>query len=220
MKYNVNFDLELRKHSYPGIFIVFEGVDASGKTTHSKELVEKFEKEERSVIYTKEPTDGEIGKLIRRVLAEEQKVPPVALQYLFCADRAIHQEEIINHLEKGDIVVSDRYFWSAAAYGIADLGGTVDFYSTVYSILSFYNQFISPDYTFFLDVEVDEAVSRIEKSHKHHEIYDKKEKIEKIRDAYMKLIDKFPTEFTLIDANKPIEEVSKQLFEEVNKVLK
>ncbi|OGH17263.1 MAG: dTMP kinase [Candidatus Levybacteria bacterium RIFCSPHIGHO2_02_FULL_40_18] len=217
MKHKVSFELELKKHDYPGKFIVLEGIDAAGKTTHSFELVDKLKREGHKTVYTKEPTDGEIGRLIRQVLVENIKVPPVALQYLFCADRAVHQEKIISYLKKGHTVISDRYFWSAVAYGIADLSGVMDYYLTVYSVLSFYNQFISPDFTFFLDVEVDEAVRRIKKSHEHREIYDDRDKIIKIKDSYEKLINMFPEEFIVINANKPIDAVSKELLEQMRR---
>src|SRR3989344_3726806 len=183
MKHKVSFELELKKHDYPGKFIVLEGIDAAGKTTHSFELVDKLKREGHKTVYTKEPTDGEIGRLIRQVLVENIKVPPVALQYLFCADRS----------------------------------GVMDYYLTVYSVLSFYNQFISPDFTFFLDVEVDEAVRRIKKSHEHREIYDDRDKIIKIKDSYEKLINMFPEEFIVINANKPIDAVSKELLEQMRR---
>ena len=219
MKYPIKFELEFRKHKFPGTFIVFEGIDASGKTTHAKDLVEKLKARGVKAIYTKEPTDGEIGQLIRRVLGYKTKVPPVSLQYLFCADRGIHQKEIIGWLKKGYVVVSDRYFWSAVAYGISDLSGVVDYYLTVYSVLSFYNQFIAPDFNFFVDVEADEAVARIKKSGEHKEIYENREKIVKIKDSYKKIIAKFQGEFAIIDANRPIGKVSEELFTKVKNIL-
>ena len=219
MKYPVNFEIELKRNNYPGKFIVFEGIDASGKTTHAKDLVEKLKARGVKAIYTKEPTDGEVGQMIRKVLGYKTKVPPVSLQYLFCADRGVHQEEIISWLKKGYVIVSDRYFWSAVAYGISDLSGVVDYYLTVYSVLSFYNQFIAPDFNFFLDVEVDEAVARIKKSGKHKEIYDNRGKIVKIKDSYEKLIAKFQDEFTIIDANRPIEKVSEEILNTVYSIL-
>lgn len=220
MKYPIKFELEFKKHEFPGTFIVFEGVDASGKTTHSKDLVEKLKKEGYKAIYTKEPTDGIIGKLIREVLNRRIKMPSISLQYLFNADRGVHQEEIENWLKEGYIVVSDRYFWSSVAYGMADLSRSADFYLTAFSILSFYDQFISPDYTFFLDVEIDEAVRRIEESKKHREIYEPADMLVKIDNSYEKLIDRFKEEFTVIDANKSIDEVTSDLFSKVKPILK
>lgn len=220
MKYKVSFDLGFKKHKYPGKLIAFEGVDASGKTTQAEALVKNLKSQGYKVIYTKEPTDGEIGKLIRQILNYEIKVPAISLQYLFCADRAVHQNIIVDLLKRNYIVITDRYFWSAVAYGISDMNGSSDFYLTAFSILSFYNQFISPDYTLFLDVETDEAARRIAKSHKHKEIYDRKEKLVKIDAAYKNLIKRFKNEFTIIDANRQASEVSKELLEVVKKKLK
>ncbi len=219
MKHHVEFELEFKKNPYSGKFIVLEGVDASGKTTHALALVESLKSRGFKAVYTKEPTNGIIGALIRRILNYEISVPAISLQYLFCADRAVHQEEIIKYLKEGYVVVSDRYFWSAVAYGMADLNGTPDFYLTALSILSFYNQFLSPDHMFFLDVAVDRAESRILASHKHKELYDRREKLVKIDESYKLLIKKFKEEFTVIDANKPIAEVSQELFGKVEEIL-
>jgi dTMP kinase len=220
MKYPVKFDLELKDHSHPGKLIAFEGIDASGKTTHSQKLVDRLNEEGLKAIYTKEPTEGPIGQMIRKVLSREIKVTPISLQYLFCADRANHQVEIEELLSKGHIVVTDRYFWSAVAYGISDLGGSPDFYLTAFSVLSFYNRFIRPDFTFYLDINVAEAAQRISKSHKHKEIYDDKNKLSKIDESYKKLIGKFPQEFTVINANGSIDEVGEELLRQVKERLK
>src|SRR5690554_6635734 len=101
MSYPIKFSVSFKKHKYPGKLIALEGIDGSGKTTQAQLLVEKLKKSGKKVIYTKEPTDGEIGKLIRRVLSGELNVPPLSLQYLFCADRGPHQEEMEQYLKKG-----------------------------------------------------------------------------------------------------------------------
>ena len=120
MKYPIDFELEFQRHNYPGKLIALEGIDGSGKTTQALELVESLKKEGIKTVYTKEPTDGEIGKMIRRILTGEKNFEPVSFQYLFAADRVEHQEEIIGFLKKGKIVVSDRYFWSSIPYGATD----------------------------------------------------------------------------------------------------
>ncbi|MBI4091901.1 MAG: dTMP kinase, partial [Candidatus Levybacteria bacterium] len=122
MKYSVSFELEFRKHNYPGRLIAIEGIDGSGKTTQVRKAVEILKEKGVESVYTKEPTDGEIGKLIRRILVGEKKFEPASFQYLFSADRVEHQEEIFELLKKGKIVVSDRYFWSSVPYGALDRG--------------------------------------------------------------------------------------------------
>ena len=220
MKYPVSFELEFRRHSYPGKLIAIEGIDGSGKTTQSHELVRKLNEKGQKAIYTKEPTDHETGKLIRKVLSREVAMSPISLQYLFSADRGIHEIEIEKLLREGNIIVTDRYFWSSVAYGTADLGGEMDFYLTAFSILSSYHRFIIPDVTFFLDIPADTAYERIKESHDHKEIYDDRGKLVKIKDSYDKLIAKFRNEFTIINANKPIDKVSEELLARVSVLLK
>ena len=93
------------------MFIVFEGLDGSGSSTHSKLLTEKLQSEGCAVFHTKEPTDkGPTGTTIREVLQHKYTVSPEALQLLFCADRAEHLvREIDPALKNGEIVISDRY---------------------------------------------------------------------------------------------------------------
>ncbi len=115
MRYPVNFSVGFKKHKSKGLLIAIEGMDGSGKTTQAQRLVEELKKKKIKAIYTKEPTDEPTGKMIRQILSGELKVPPLSLQYLFCADRGVHQVELEKLLEKGYVVVTDRYFWSAVA---------------------------------------------------------------------------------------------------------
>jgi dTMP kinase len=103
-----------------GTFIVLEGPDGSGTTTHSKLLAEKLRAEGRDVVLTAEPTDSAIGKFIREQLAKKTIDSPSALQLLFCADRAAHIETVIKPaLAAGKTVISDRYVISTLIYGEA-----------------------------------------------------------------------------------------------------
>lgn len=220
MKQHVSFDIDFKRNTYPGKFIVLEGIEASGKTTQVKRLGEKFPE----AILTKNPTDSKIGRLIREdVLGGSSKIPPVAYQYLFAADREIQQEEIINYLKAGKTVISDRYFWSSVAYGIADREG-MDFEDwenvslVAFSILSMYHQFVLPDLTVYLDISLDESLKRMQGSEKHTEIYDNPEMNVKIQKGYKWLLEKFPQEFKVVDANRSEEEVTAQIIELVESI--
>lgn len=101
-----------------GLFIVFEGPDGAGTTTHCKLLAETLRMEGRDVLLTAEPTDGPIGLGIRQLL-KEGGVNGAALQILFTADRADHVEKIEQALKKGHVVICDRYIPSTVAYGSA-----------------------------------------------------------------------------------------------------
>lgn len=225
MKYPVSFDIDLKRNPYPGKFIAVEGIDGSGKTTQVKFLSEFFKKQEKKVFITKEPTGGVVGQLLKKIIEKEIRVPEASIQYLFAADRVSHLEEmIIPRLKKEGIVISDRYFWSAVAYGLADQEeiGDGERLLVAQSILSFYHQFILPDFTFYLDVSIETAMKRISRRHREggREYYEEKEKLEKIVKGYKYIIDKFPKEVTVINGERSVEEVTEKIISKLPKSLK
>src|SRR3989338_5044608 len=113
MKYRVNFDIDFRRNTYGGQYIVVEGIDGSGKTTQVNRLAQYFIKQGKEVVVTGEPRKdkGIFGNLIQEILLSKKKIPSAAFQYLFSADRAVHQEDvIIPSLKAGKVVLSDRCF--------------------------------------------------------------------------------------------------------------
>lgn len=210
-KYHVSFDIEFLEHKYPGKLIAIEGIDGSGKTTQAKILCEKLGKMGHKTLCTKEPTDEPTGKFIRDVLSGKIKVPPVAIQYLYGADRAVHQLELEEYLKKGYYIITDRYFWSSVAYGASDMGRIDDYQLVVYSMLSFYNRFLKPDYSFYLKVSPKIGLKRINETGKKKEVYENMEKLLKIEKGYEFLLQKFPKEFSVVDAEKPIEQVANDI---------
>lgn len=212
MKYNVNFDIEFKKNPYPGKLIAIEGIDGSGKTTQARLLCQRLGEQGIPAYCTKEPTDLPTGKLIRQVLAGDREMTSVGLQYLFAADRAEHQQIFASHLEDGEVVITDRYFWSSVAYAIADMKTVDDYYLTVFSLLSFYNRFLIPDLTFYLKVEPKVGTHRIDEMGKRREIYDHMEKLRKVQKGYAFLLEKFPEKFVMINAEESIEKVTEQIF--------
>ncbi len=218
MKYHVEFDLELKKNPYPGKLIVIEGIDGSGKTTQAQKITETLNRKGIKSILTKEPTDEVTGKLIRQILSGQTNLPQIAFQYLFSADRAVHQEQIENYLQKGITVVSDRYFWSSVVYGMVDK--EMDFGNgngerknllVALSILSMYHQFLLPDFSFALKVSVATAIERIKRKDRHIEIYEKENKLEKLAIGYDWLIKQFAEEIMVIDGEKRVEEVTREI---------
>lgn len=216
MKQHIAFDLAFRKNPYPGKFIVIEGIDGSGKSTQIKVLAEKLQAAGKKVVTTKEPTDMVIGKFVREeILSGKTKIPPIALQYLFNADRVMHLEEIESLLKNGTTVLMDRYFWSSVAYAIADLQVDLDWSLTAFSILSFYNQFLLPDFSFLLQLSADEALFRIEETGKKTEIYETQEKLSKIEKSYSLLQQKFPEEFIVIDAKQEKAKITEEMLAKI-----
>ena len=103
-----------------GRFIVLEGPDGSGTTTHSKLVAQFLKKRGKNVLLTAEPTDTAIGKFIRQELKKKSIRSASALQLLFCADRAQHIEKVVKPaLAAGKTVICDRYVISTLVYGEA-----------------------------------------------------------------------------------------------------
>jgi len=138
-----------------GLFIVIEGTDGTGKSTHARLLTEYLQAKGFDTVLTQEPTKGPIGQAIRTVLSGETKVSPTALALMFTADRADHVDSVIKPaLEDGKAVISDRYFYSTIAYQSAQ--GVDEKW------LAQLNSFApEPDVVIVLEVPADQALSRI-----------------------------------------------------------
>lgn len=133
-------------------YIVFEGIDGSGKTTISKMFAQYLIKQNFSVFYTKEPYTQEIDSLIR------QNQTNKTLLFLFLADRAIHIQELKK--QNVDFIVSDRSFYSTIAYQGYGGGIDIDF---VTSLNEFVVDSFLPDTVFYLDCDVKIALNRVKK---------------------------------------------------------
>ena len=192
------------------MFIVFEGIDGSGKTTIINLLKEYLEKKNYKVWLTKEPTDSKIGKLIREILQEGHEINEIwgkIMIFLFTADRYYHQIEIREKLKENYIVISDRYYHSTFAYQIMYPGSSIEFLKYLYKDL------IKPDYVFVLDVPVEIALERMSERKRKH-MYERKEFLEKVRENYLKLKEILPDEnIYIIDNKKEPEKTLKEIIE-------
>lgn len=220
-KYNIKFNLDFKRNPYKGRLIAIEGIDGSGKTTQAKELKKILKKNGNGVYFTKNPTDGEIGKFIRQILAGKKHFSPVSFQYLFVADRAYQQSELSEKLKKGHMVVTDRYFWSSVAYGAEDRGidfkkgQSADVLLSAFGILSTYYQFMVPDITIYLKISPRTALERISKERASKDIYDQKGKLENVAAGYDWLIKKFPKEFIILDGERPVAEITEEILKKI-----
>jgi len=188
----------------PGKFIVFEGLDGAGLSTQAFELRNFLIAQGYNVILTKEQTDGLIGGLIKSCLKKEWKTSLLALQMLFTADRAHHLgEEVEPALAEGKMVICDRYFFSTVAFGALQVDR--DFLKKINS------KFRVPDITFILDCPTDVCLERINKGRFSSELFEEKEKMEKVRQNYSHLAKEYPNVF-VIDSNRPAKEISKEIF--------
>ena len=211
MRYTLNLDIEFRKNPYKGLYIALEGIDGSGKSTQQQALSDYFAKHGQVVISTCEPrVDLPGGEIIMQYFKSEIALPAMAFQHLATANRVVNQDRIvIPALEKGEIVISDRCFWSAVPYGLMDKG--VSFTSdesermlVTQSLLSHYHQFITPDVVFYIDISASTGLVRSlkKKNRRELDIYEKREKLERVVQGYQWLVKEYKDEFVTIDGEK------------------
>jgi len=195
-----------------GKFIAFEGLDGSGSSTQVELLVKNLRKLGHNAFVTKEPTNNVIGGLIRGLLTGEWSITPEGFQLLFAADRAHHlSREILPAIEKGNIIVSDRYFFSTFAFGSVDL--------PLKWLEEINSRFPLPDITFLILVRPQICLERIGKTRHHFEYFEEKTKLEKTLKTYKSLAQNPKNRIVVIDGEKTIDDISKEVLERVNKEL-
>jgi dTMP kinase len=227
MKYHVEFDIDFKRNPHKGLYIALEGIDGSGKTYQTDTIANYFRKKGREVMIAREPRkeEGAFHETISQILLGKVKVTPLAMQYLFTADRIQNQEDvIIPALKEGKIVIADRSFWSILPYALSDLkmdfaDDAAKFMLVGQGILSQYQQTIVPNKVLFLNISVDTAMQRLAGRSEAKEIYEKRSKIEKHYKGYHWLIDHFSDEFTILDGEGTEKEVTKLIVKEIQKSL-
>lgn len=194
-----------------GIFIAFDGLDGSGLSTQSIMLRDYLIEKGKNVAMTKEQTDGLIGGIVKSAIRGEWKTSPLSLQILFAADRAHHLSmQIEPALDKSKIVICDRYILSALAYGSYNLD--MDFMKKLNS------KFRKPDINFIIDTPPEICLGRIKKSRSHLELFEEKDKLEKIRQIFL-LVKNYFHETYVINGNRSKEAVFTDIKKVVDKII-
>ncbi len=201
------------------MFISFEGPDGSGKSTVSKLVKEKLEKDGISLILTREPGGSKIAEQIRNVILDKENtaLDARAEALLYAASRRQHLvETIIPALKEGKLVLCDRFVDSSLAYqgGGRNLG--VD---EVLNLNLFATENIFPDYTLFFNISPEEGIKRL--SNDKQRVADRLDLEsenfhDKVYDTFIELSKRFKDRYIIIDATKSLDEV----VEETYKIIK
>ncbi len=165
-----------------GLLIAVEGIDGAGTTTQSRRLVDALAAAGIRAHWTREPSDGPVGLLLRRILAgEHAPVDATTLSLLFAADRADHcQREVGPALAAGTVVVSDRWYHSSLAYQ-----GTGEQRAWIRELN---RRALVPDLTLFLEVSAEAAAARRAADARSEEIFDALPMQQRIAAGYREVI--------------------------------
>lgn len=166
-----------------GKFIVYEGIDGSGTTTQLRLLEQWMETHPHLIgtsFFTKEPTEGPVGLLLRQMISRSiEALEERGMALLFAADRMDHQRDILDCLSRGIHVFSDRYLLSSFAYQSL----AVD-QSWIESVNAYA---VKPDITLLFMIPVEESVKRRQNTRNHEELYEKVSLLKQVQCAYERL---------------------------------
>jgi dTMP kinase len=198
-----------------GLLIVFEGVTGAGKKTHIKLLAEKLKTLGKEVSILSFPDyENPIAKLTRKA-----DLDPYTQSLLFAADRQLNQQRIKALLEKGNIILCDRYCYSNYAYQSA-LGVDLKW------LMQIEKNVIKPDLAFLIDVPVEISIKRVQqasiedftKKEILSRLQKQREILEKIRENFLEIAKRNKeTEWHILDGRKDIAEVDREIWEIVKR---
>jgi dTMP kinase len=213
---------------HKGAFIVLEGVDGAGTTTHTRELGQRLKARRVAFHTTAEPSGGPVGSLLRQTLTGRMVMsapeggpsrPPAwsTMALLFAADRLDHCEsEVLPQLRSGVSVISDRYYHSSVAYQSVT-GGGVEAIGWIRDLNRYAQR---PDLTVVLDVSPEVAAERRSRRRGSVEMFDADEIQSALCAFYATLERHFPGERIVhVDAQGSVEEVRERIGREVDKIL-
>lgn len=205
-----------------GKLVVFEGLDGSGKGTMirlTKNYLLARGIAKGRILVTQEPTEGKYGKKIKEMLREEKEPEKNAKKFLdlYLRDRKEHlKEQILPALQKGKIILCDRYKYSTIAYQSAQ-GLDRD------EIVALHSRMQKPDLAIILDLPVSVALERVKRDEKRGVIekFEKAFFLKKVRENFLDMRNIFQNEnIKIINASLPADEVFKEIIKEINKLLK
>jgi len=189
------------------MFVSFEGLDGSGKSTQSELLRAHLEADGQTVLATREPGGTALGEQIRDIVLHGDHVEPWAEALLYAAARAQHVQQVIRPaLERGEWVVCDRYVDSSVAYqGVGRRLGLDRMLDINLAAVGG----LMPDRTFLLLIDAAQVSSRLRGEHDRLEREDE-EFHRRVDAGYRELAERFPDRIVVLDGTRPSEEIAEE----------
>jgi len=203
------------------LFIAFEGIDGSGKSTQVKMLAEKLISEGHKVYTTFEPTDSPIGSIIRNIMKGRMQADHKTIAGLFVADRLDHLlnevNGIVKKMKEGYTVISDRYCFSSYAYQ-----GTHMDIDWVIAANAMSTEIIRPDINIFIDILPEDAMQRLNANRGTIELYETLENLRAVRNTYLEAFDKLKGQENVFttEGNRDAKLIAADIFQQVDKLIK
>ena len=194
-----------------GLFITLEGGDGAGKSTQIKNIKSFFEKKGLVVVHTREPGGTPISEKLRDILLDSnnREMEAVTEMLIYAAARAQHVRELVMpQLEKGSIVICDRFLDSSIAYQtygrkLGDMVEIVNGYAT---------DGLTPDLTFWMDIDPDAGKERVSKMGDFDRLeMEERDFHYRVYDGYKKIAENNPERVKRIDATRSVEEISEEI---------
>ena len=201
------------------LFIAFEGIDGSGKSTQVKLLAQKLEQEGHKIYTTCEPTEGPIGKMIREIFNHRMEGDQRTIAALFVADRLEHilnkNNGILKMLKDGYTVITDRYYFSSYAYHSVHM--SMDWVIEANRMSA---DLLRPDLNLYIDIAPEVSMGRIKKERNSVEMYETLENQKQVHARYAEAFEKQKTLEKIISINgdQSPEKIAHQVWEAVKQV--
>lgn len=201
-----------------GLFITLEGGDGAGKSTQIQNIISYFEAKGRTCICTREPGGTSISETLRGVLLDpaNREMTAVTEMLIYAAARAQIVAELIKPaLERGKIVICDRFLDSSVAYqaygrGLGDAVTTVNAFAT---------DGLAPDVTFWMDVDPETGKARAAKAGELDRLEQEKMDFHyRVYEGYKTICEENPDRVRRIDATKQIEEIKEDVYSWLDKL--
>ena len=196
------------------MFITFEGIEGSGKSTQIKLLQAYVKQEGHSVEILREPGTTQLGEKIRDVFLEKinEKVDPMTEAFLLYASRKhLDQNFLQEHLKNKSIVIADRYSDATVAYQCFGKGLSEDFVQYIHEK----SDLLSPDLTFYMDITAEASKARIDDRELDRMESESLDFFNKVRLGYLEIAKSNPDRIIVLDAELSVEDLQDKIFNEV-----
>ncbi len=199
-------------------FIVFEGIDGSGKSSQIELLKEKLIEHNIDTVITSEPTNNAIGKLIKSAMKGSSKIDQKSIAALFLADRLNHitdpENGLLKILQEGKTIICSRYYFSSIAF-------QSEFISERWmkESVNICSNLLKANISFYLSIQPEKAINRIKNRANDFEIYENINKLSEAHQTYLKSFKDFSNEnIHIIDAERSIIEIHNDIWAEIKKI--